>query len=297
MTARPASAGFIGLGAMGAPMAGHLAEAGYLRGVWNRTADAAAQTAGRLGVMQAASPAELAAAVDVVFSCVSADDDLEAVVDAARPGLRNGQWWVDTSTVSPVTAKRLAEELGRLGVGAVDAPVSGGVEGARRGTLSVMAGGEDRHIEAVRPMLEAFATRVTVMGPPGAGQATKAVNQVLVAGIAEGVCEGLALAEQLNLPAERLLEVLTAGAAGSWFLEHRGASMLERRFDVGFKLALLLKDLDIVAKLARELDVPLPVVEAARADYARLVEAGYGDDDISALIRTKSEAMRTGSKP
>ncbi|MDX1381533.1 MAG: NAD(P)-dependent oxidoreductase, partial [Xanthomonadales bacterium] len=176
--------GVIGLGAMGAPMARHLHAAGLLEAVWNRTADKAAQLAQELGVAQAASPADLAARVDVVLTCVSADDDLLDVVAAMHPALRDGQVLVDTSTVSPLTAQRLAEELGPLGVGVVDAPVSGGVEGARQGRLSVMAGGETRHIERVRPMLDAFSQRVTHMGPVGSGQATKAVNQVLVAGIA-----------------------------------------------------------------------------------------------------------------
>jgi 3-hydroxyisobutyrate dehydrogenase len=137
------------------------------------------------------------------------------------------------------------------------------------------------------PVLEAIAGTVTHMGPVGSGQATKAVNQVIVAGIAEAVCEALALAEKLNLPSERLLSVLGAGAAGSWFLEHRGQSMLENEFDVGFKLSLLLKDLRICQSLARELDIPVPTVDAATRDYAELVKMGDGDHDISGLIRLK----------
>lgn len=279
--------GVIGLGAMGAPIARHLASAGLLEAVWNRTPATAAQLAEELGVAHAESPAALAGRVDVVLTCVSADDDLLEVAAALRPALQAGQVLVDTSTVSPRTAQRLAEELGQMGVGVVDAPVSGGVEGARQGRLSVMAGGERDHFERIRPMLDAFARRVTHMGPPGSGQATKAVNQVLVAGIAEAVCEGLALAEQLDLPRERLIEVLGAGAAGSWFLEHRGASMLEGRYAEGFKLSLLVKDLRICAMLAQDLDIPLPTVSAAIGDYQALHAAGHGDEDISALIRLK----------
>jgi 3-hydroxyisobutyrate dehydrogenase len=174
-------------------------------------------------------------------------------------------------------------------VGFVDAPVSGGVEGAKRGTLSVMAGGESADIERIRPILNAISGTVTHMGPVGSGQATKAVNQVIVAGIAEAVCEALALSEKLNLPSERLLTVLGAGAAGSWFLEHRGASMLENRFDTGFKPALLLKDLKIVRELARDLDIELDTVHAAIADYESLLAAGNDDNDISGLIRLKRE--------
>lgn len=280
-------AGVIGLGAMGAPMARHLHRAGLLTAAWNRTAVKASQLAEELGIVRAESPADLAGRVDVVLTCVSADDDLLEVVAAMQPALREGQVLVDTSTVSPLTAQRLAEDLGPLGVGVVDAPVSGGVEGARQGRLSVMAGGEKRHIERVRPILDAISQRVTHMGPVGSGQATKAVNQVLVAGVAEAVCEGLALAEQLELPRERLIQVLGAGAAGSWFLDHRGQSMLDGRYAEGFKLSLLLKDLRICARLAQDLDIPLPTVSAAIRDYQALDAAGHGDEDISALIRLK----------
>jgi len=169
----------------------------------------------------------------------------------------------------------------------VDAPVSGGVEGAKKGTLSVMAGGDSANISRIMPVLEVISSTVTHMGPVGSGQATKAVNQVMIAGIAEAVCEALALAEKLNLPSERLLSVVSAGAAGSWFLERRGQTMLENKFDFGFKLSLLLKDLLICRTLAQELDISLPTVEAAIKDYRDLVDLGDGDHDISGLIRLK----------
>jgi 3-hydroxyisobutyrate dehydrogenase len=279
--------GVIGLGAMGAPMAGHLSDAGLLRAVWNRTPEVAARFVRDSGVAAAASPAELAQCCDVILTCVSADADLFDVVEALLSGLQPGSVVIDTSTVAPSTARQVADKLAQAGADFVDAPVSGGVEGARRGTLSVMAGGESATISRIMPVLEAIAGAVTHMGPVGSGQATKAVNQVIVAGIAEAVCEALALAEKLNLPPERLLSVLGAGAAGSWFLDHRGQSMLDDRFDVGFKLSLLLKDLRICRALARELDFPVPTVEAAIQDYAALVEAGDGDNDISGLIRLK----------
>jgi len=282
--------GVIGLGAMGAPMARHLASAGLLAGVWNRTTEKAGALARELNVTVAADPAALAARSKVLLTCVSADVDLQAVIAAALPGLRAGSVVVDTSTVSPTTTRALAAQLAKAGVALVDAPVSGGVEGARKGTLSVMAGGDSADIERIRPVLEAISARVTHMGPTGSGQATKAVNQVMVAGINEAVCEALAFSEKLNLPSERLIEVLSAGAAGNWFLDHRGRTMLADNFEPGFKCGLLLKDLRICDGLARELDMSLPVTASALEDYRVIVEEGGFDDDTSALIRRKRAA-------
>ena len=284
--------GVIGLGAMGAPMARNLAQAGLLRSVWNRTLSKAEALASECNVTVAATPAALSQDCDTILTCVSADEDLIEVIDAMVPGLRHGMVIVDTSTINPMTAVELSERLAGHGVAFVDAPVSGGVEGAIRGSLAVMAGGEFADIERIRPLLDAISGAVTHMGAVGQGQATKAVNQVIVAGVAEAVCEALALSEQLNLPSERLISVLSAGAADSWFLRQRGASMLDNRFDIGFKPALLLKDLRIVSELARELDIELTMVDAAIADYASLVEGGNQDNDISGLIRLKRAAAR-----
>jgi len=283
-------AGVIGLGAMGAPMARHLAGAGMLHMVWNRTASKALALAEETGSVVADNPAQIARECNVILTCVSADDDLLDVVGQLIPEVASGTVVIDTSTVSPATARILAEKLNDVGAGFVDAPVSGGVEGAQKGTLSVMAGGESATISRIMPVLEAISASITHMGPVGAGQATKAVNQVMIAGIAEAVCEGLALSEKLNLPSERLLSVVGAGAAGSWFLGHRGESMLENRFNVGFKLSLLLKDLLICQTLAQDLDITMPTVEAAIKDYHKLVELGDGDHDISGLIRLKRAA-------
>jgi len=279
--------GVIGLGAMGAPMARHLAAAGLLGMVWNRTSQKAETLADETGTAVADSPALLAAGCNVILTCVSADKDLLAVVDQLMPGVKAGSVLVDTSTVSPATAREVAAKLENAGAGFVDAPVSGGVEGAKKGTLSVMAGGDSANISRIMPVLEAISGNVTHMGPAGSGQATKAVNQVMVAGIAEAVCEALALGEKLNLPSERLISIVSAGAAGSWFLNHRGRTMLEDSFDVGFKLSLLLKDLLICQALAQDLNISLPTVEAAIRDYRKLVELGDGDHDISGLIRLK----------
>lgn len=280
-------AGVIGLGAMGAPMARHLAQAGLLSMVWNRTTSRTEAFAKETGVLMAGNPAQLASSCNVILTCVSADRDLLEVVGQMLTGVKPGSVLVDTSTVSPATARLVAGKLADAGSGFVDAPVSGGVEGAKKGTLSVMAGGDSANISRIMPVLEAISATVTHMGPVGSGQATKAVNQVMIAGIAEAVCEALALAEKLNLPSERLLSIVRAGAAGSWFLEHRGQTMLENKFDFGFKLSLLLKDLRICRTLAQELDISMPTVEAAIKDYRELVDLGDGDHDISGLIRLK----------
>ena len=282
-------AAFVGLGAMGAPMAGHLKSKGLLQAVANRTQAKADALASELGVA-APTLAELAAQCDVIALCVTADADVLATVDAMLPHFKRGAIVVDHSTVSPDTAKRAAATLATVGVDFLDAPVSGGVEGAKNGKLSVMVGGDAQVLERARPVLEAYALRVTHLGGVGAGQATKAVNQVLVAGIAQAVCEGLALGEALGLEPERLLPTLGAGAAGSWFLEKRGATMLRNEFSVGFKLALLHKDLGIVRQIAESAGTDRTVIEKSLADYAQLMSEGYGDDDISALIRLKRKA-------
>jgi 3-hydroxyisobutyrate dehydrogenase len=283
----PVRVGVIGLGAMGAPMARNLAKSGLLSMVWNRTSSKADALAMELGALAAPGPEQLAAACNVVLTCVSADQDLLDVVSQLLPGLTPETVLIDTSTVSPETARQVATMLNEVGAGFVDAPVSGGVEGAKKGTLSVMAGGDSANISRIMPVLEAISATVTHMGPVGSGQATKAVNQVMIAGIAEAVCEALALGEKLNLPSERLLSIVGAGAASSWFLEHRGKTMLESSFDVGFKLSLLLKDLLICQELARDLDISIPTTKAAIRDYRELVALGDGDNDISGLIRLK----------
>ena len=280
------SVGFIGLGAMGAPMARHLHGRGLLAVVGNRTAAKAQALAAELGVAAAASAADFAGC-DVVALCVSLDADVLENVQALAEVLAAGAVVIDHSTVSVDTARQAQALLAARGIGFVDAPVSGGVEGARNGKLSVMAGGSEADLAKARPVLEAYAARITHMGDTGAGQATKAVNQVLVAGINEAVCEGLALGEKLGLDADKLLPTLMAGAAGNWFLEKRGATMLANQFTPGFKCGHLLKDLRIVEGMARDAGVQAPVVAQALADYARLVEQGQGDADTSALITLK----------
>ncbi|MCC6592461.1 MAG: NAD(P)-dependent oxidoreductase [Xanthomonadales bacterium] len=292
----PLRCSFIGLGAMGAPMARHLAARGLLVALWNRTRERASALAAELGVAAPESLADVAACSDLVFVCVSADADVRAVVAGLKPGLRAGGIVVDTSTVAMQTATDLAAELASIGVDFLDAPLTGGVEGARNGRLSVMVGGDAAVLERARPAFEAFAARLVRMGGVGAGQATKAVNQVMIGGIAEAVCEALAFGEALGLPRAELLAVLTAGAANSWFLEKRGQSMLEGRYDVGFKLALLHKDLGIVQQMAAALGTRLPTVDAAHRDYSTLMAEGRGEDEISSLIRVKRRLFEEARK-
>jgi len=279
-------AGFIGLGAMGAPMAGHLAARGLLTVIDNRTRNKADALAAQLGVKAAATHADFAGC-DVVALCVSMDADVLQQAKALAAVLAPGAVVVDHSTVSVDTARKAQALLAERGIGFIDAPVSGGVEGARNGKLSVMAGGDAATLEKVRPVLEAYAARITHMGGTGAGQATKAVNQVLVAGINEAVCEGLALGEKLGLDPEKLLPTLMAGAAGNWFLEKRGATMLARQYTPGFKCGHLLKDLHIVRGMAREAGIRTTIIDQALADYDELVQRGESDSDTSALIILK----------
>lgn len=278
--------GFIGLGAMGAPMAGHLQAKGLLAAVGNRTPAKAEALAAQLGVTAAIVPSDFAGC-DAVVLCVSMDADVMQCCRELAGVLQAGSLVVDHSTVARETAVAAAALLAESGIAFLDAPVSGGVEGARNGKLSVMVGGDVDVLARAQELLSAYALRVTHMGPTGAGQATKAVNQVLVAGIAQAVCEGLAFGEALGLKPESLVPTLAAGAAGNWFLDKRGATMMAGNYTPGFKSALLLKDLRIVQAMAQALGREYSVVEQSLDDYAKLVDAGFGEEDTSALIRLK----------
>lgn len=278
--------GFIGLGAMGRPMAGHLAARNLLAVVGNRSVEKADALAAERQVRAAHNASDFADC-DVVALCVTADEDVLANVDALAAVMQPGSVVVDHSTVSSATAQTAAARLAANGIGFLDAPVSGGVEGAINGKLSIMVGGNATDLAKAQAALQAYGLRITHMGEVGAGQATKAVNQVLVAGIAHAVSEGLALGEKLGLDPERLLPTLGAGAAGSWFLEKRGPTMLRDEFKVGFKLALLHKDLKIVDAMAQAAGTRRDIIQKSLTDYAQLMAEGYGDDDISALIRLK----------
>ena len=280
--------GFIGLGAMGHSLAGHLHGKHLLTVVGNRTQAKAQALSATLGV-QAAQAASDFSDCDVVVLCVSADRDVLDNVRALADVLKPGSVVIDHSTVASATARQAHALLKEKAIGFLDAPVSGGVEGAKNGKLSIMVGGDAADLEKVRPALETYALRITHMGGSGAGQATKAVNQVLVAGIAQAVCEGLALGEKLGLAPELLVPTLAAGAAGNWFLDKRGATMLASNFTPGFKSALLHKDLLIVREMATQAGIRATVIEQSLADYAELMRKGFGEEDTSALIRLKRQ--------
>lgn len=284
--------GFIGLGAMGAPMAGHLARAGRLAVVGNRSPQKATALAAELDVKAAAGAADFAGCAFVML-CVGVDADVLQQVDALAAVLQPGSVVIDHSTVSVDTAREAGRRLAARGIHFLDAPVSGGVEGARNGRLSVMVGGEAAVLERAQPVLEAYSARIAHMGAQGAGQATKAVNQIMVAGINEAVCEALAFGEALGLPADTLLPTLMAGAASNWFLDKRGATMLRSQFVPGFKCTHMAKDLRIAEAMASSLGVAHPLLAQARSDYERLEADGQGEADTSALIRLKRPPSRT----
>jgi 3-hydroxyisobutyrate dehydrogenase-like beta-hydroxyacid dehydrogenase len=235
------------------------------------------------------TPAEAAAAADLLLICVSDDAAVEAVLleqpGAAIEGLRPGALVIDCSTIAPTSSCRLAARLAERNIGYLDAPVTGGTEGARAGTLSVLVGGSPEHLERARPLLEVIGGRITSFGAVGAGQRAKAVNQVLVAGSYAAVAEALALAERLGLDRPQVVEALKGGAAGSWALEHRSAGMIADHYPLGFKLALHRKDLAIALEAAAAADLALPVCERVAAMEDTLIAAGHGDLDVSVLAR------------
>ena len=283
--------GFAGMGTMGAAMAANLARAGAPLTVWNRTPGRAASILA-LGATEAPTLAALAADADVVVLCLSDTPDVEAVLfDPAgiADGVRSGSLVIDCSTISPKASLGFAERLATLGVGFVDAPVSGGSEGAQKGTLTIMCGGSESDVERARPVLAAMGKTITRMGPVGAGQATKAVNQVILAGTYLGVAEGIVLAIKAGLDPETVVEALAGGAAGSWVLQNRSGRMIADDYPLGFRIALHRKDLAIALQLAREVGAALPVAGMAEQIENGLIAKGHGDDDNSALARAIRE--------
>lgn len=279
--------GFIGLGAMGEPMARNLARSNLLHSVWNRTEARAAAVAADYGLILASSPADLAAQVDVVLLCVSADRDVLEIVENLLPAIRPYTVVVDHSTVSPETSCQSASLIRARGGDFLDAPVTGGVEGARSASLVIMVGGRPATLAGVTPVLKTLSRRIVSMGDVGCGQAAKAVNQAMAAGINQAVTEALAFGQALGLDMHKVIDVVAGGAAGNWFLDKRGDTMIDGRFGPGFKVALHHKDLQICEQMASELGMTLPLVRQTVADYARLMAEGHGDEDISALYRLK----------
>ncbi len=279
--------GLIGLGAMGVGMARNLAKVGFLAGVYNRTASKAQSLAGELDVAAFETPSDLAAACELILICVSRDEDLLEMVNAVAQTVKPGAVVVDMSTVSRSTAQQSAAILAEKQAQFLDAPVSGGVEGAKKGTLAMMVGGNSDTLEKIRPILSAIAARILHMGAVGSGQATKAVNQIMAAGINQAVTEALAFGEAQGLPMDKVIAVVSGGAAGNWFLEHRGPTMMQGTFAPGFKLALHHKDLEICLAMAENAEIPIPLAEMTLLNYEQLMDQGFGDEDISALYRLK----------
>jgi 3-hydroxyisobutyrate dehydrogenase len=278
---------WIGLGTMGEFMAGHLLDGGHELTVHNRTREREEALAAR-GAQRAATPREAAEGAELVCLCVSDSPDVEALVlgdDGIAAGIASGAVLLDCSTIAPATARHIASELAERGAGAVDAPVSGGSEGARKGQLTAFVGGEDAHVAVARPALETFCRSITHLGGPGSGQAGKAVNQVLISGTYAALGEGLALGEKEGLPLEALVQALGGGAAGSWILENRSGNVIRGAYPLGFKMSLHLKDLRIALAEADRLGLPMEVTRLVAEHAQRLVDSGHGDEDSSSLAR------------
>ena len=280
--------GFVGLGAMGAHMARNLHRSGFLTGVWNRSAGTAAALAAELKCHAFASLAELAGNCEAVVICVSADDDVRAVVAGLDPGLSPNMIVMDCSTVGAATAREMHDHLAALGVGFLDCPVSGGVEGARNATLAIMTGGDESVFARALPILEKLGKTVAYLGASGAGQAAKATNQIMCAGIIQAVGEAMAFAHAEGLPLDRLIETLGKGAGSSWYFVNRAPFMANNQFPAGFRVRLHDKDLRICRAMAAKRGAVLPVVESTLHEYERLIELGFGDEDISSIYRLKS---------
>ncbi len=279
---------FLGLGTMGAAMAAKLAAAGFPVRAWNRTRRPFDELRAS-GVEIALSPAQAVATADVTVVCVSDTPDVEAVLfgpGGAAEALRPGSLVIDCSTISPSATRAFADRLAERGVAMVDAPVSGGSEGARNATLTIFVGGDAEAFERARPVLGAMGRTITHVGPVGSGQAVKAVNQVILAGAYIGVAEGIVLAMKAGLDVEQVVGALSGGAAQSWVLANRSARMVANEYPLGFKVALHHKDLAIALELARDVGAQLPVTELAERLEVELMESGHADDDVSALARS-----------
>ena len=284
----PRRCAFLGLGVMGHPMAGHLVRAGHAVTVYNRTASKAQAWAAEHGGAAAATPALAAAGANIVFACVGNDDDLRAVAlgaVGAFAGMAPGAVFVDHTTASAEVARELHREANSRGLHFVDAPVSGGQAGAVNGTLTVMCGGDAAPFASMQPVALAYARAVTLLGPSGAGQLAKMVNQVAIAGMVQALAEALAFGRRAGLDMAQVLDVIGKGAAQSWQMDHRGTTMLEDRFDFGFAVDWMRKDLGLVLAEARRNGAQLPATALVDQFYADLQAAGGGRWDTSSLIR------------
>jgi 3-hydroxyisobutyrate dehydrogenase len=279
---------FIGIGVMGGPMARHLAAAGHDLTVYNRSPAKAEAWVKAHGGRQAASPAAAADGADAVITCVGNDDDL-ADVTLGREGafrrMRAGAVFIDHTTVSAKIARQLAVEGKSHDLLCVDAPVSGGQAGAENGTLSIMCGGRDKAVEAARPFMQAYGARITHVGPAGAGQTTKMVNQIAIAGVIQGLSEALRFAQAAELDLDKVFEAVSGGAAASWQMLNRWQTMAQDSFDFGFAVDWMRKDLGLAIDEARTNGATLPVASLVDQFYADVQAMGGGRQDTSALVR------------
>ncbi len=279
-----AKVAFLGLGVMGFPMAGHLKAKGYDVTVYNRSAAKAADWVKKHGGKSAATPAEAARGADFVCLCVGNDNDLLAVAGAALEGMKAGAILVDHTTASADAARKLHAAAKAMGVHFIDAPVSGGQAGAENGKLTVMCGGEPAPFDLARPVMDCYAKAVTLMGLPGAGQLTKMVNQICIAGLVQALSEGVAFAEKAKLDPLLVLDVISKGAAQSWQMENRGKTMTERKFEFGFAVDWMRKDLGICLDEARRNGARLPITALVDQFYGDVQKAGGSRWDTSSLI-------------
>jgi 3-hydroxyisobutyrate dehydrogenase len=283
-----ANIAFMGLGIMGGPMARHLARAGHEVTVYNRTMAKAAAWVAANGGRAAPSPAAAASGADVVLACVGADDDLRAVTvgpGGAFAAMRPGALFIDHTTVSAAIARELAEAGAERDLLVVDAPVSGGQAGAENGQLTIMCGGTEAAFAAAEPVMTAYARRIGHMGPAGAGQLTKMVNQLCIAGVLQGLAEGLAFGKAAGLDLGQVVDVISKGAAQSWQMDNRAPTMARGEFDFGFAVDWMRKDLGLALDEARRLSVPLPLGALVDQFYVDVQALGGGRQDTSSLIR------------
>ena len=273
-------------------MALNLHKAGSLHRIWNRSWEKADALAKETGVEITESPEQMAEECELIITCVSRDDDVLSVIERISTTIKANTIVVDTSTVASDTAKQAAEILQKHGAHLLDCPVSGGVEGAMNGTLAMMVGGDEAVLELARPTLNAIASNIAYIGPTGSGQACKAVNQLMAAGINQAVTEALAFGEVMGLDMDKVVDIVSSGAASNWFLDHRGKTMLADNYTPGFKLSLHHKDLGICqAMLENACNANLPMIEMTLIHYQRLMEQGFGEEDISALFRLKKAQL------
>jgi len=282
---------FIGLGTMGAAMAMNILKAGHELTVQNRTREKGAGLEAE-GARRAASPKEAAAGAEIIVICVSDTPDVEAIVlgeNGVIHGASQGAIVVDMSTISPTATRCMAEALAERGIKLVDAPVSGGPEGAQKGTLSIMVGGDAADVAKVLPILETMGKTITHVGPIGAGQITKAINQILITGTYLTMAEGLTIGMKAGLDMQKVLQAIGGGAASSWVLHNRGNNVVNNSYPLGFRLSLHRKDLRIALDTARELGVAMPATALVAQIENGLIARGYGDDDVSAIARAIRE--------